>query len=159
MNFLSPMSGLLENATGGGGRSQGLNNFMSSGGGGIASMYNTGSQKLSAPALSTLLGSMYQPQQGTPYAPGPGYYDELLDIMRQQAAGASSGLEGYESLLAALMGPQQTQTPQIPQTPQFDFGAPTLNEFMRGGISNPVPVGSAGYIPNTPGASNSFAFV
>jgi len=154
MNFLNPMQGLLGLAGGGGGSSQGLSNFMGGAAPNIASFYNTGSQKLSAPALSTLLGSMYQPQQGTPYAPGPEYYDKLLEIMREQAT-AGAGAGGMESLISALMAPQATPA-QAPATPApMDFGIPAVNKFMYGNL--PSMQQQVGYVPNPGG--NPFAFI
>ena len=155
MNFLNPMQGLLGLAGGGGGSSQGLSNFMGGAAPNIASFYNTGSQKLSAPALSTLLGSMYQPQQGTPYAPGPEYYDKLLEIMREQAT-AGAGAGGMESLISALMAPQAGATPPAaPPTPLPSFGPPTLNKFMYQNL--PSMQQQVGYVPNPGG--NPFAFI
>ena len=122
------------------------------------SVFNQGSQNLSAPALASLLGAVYQPVQGTPYAPGPDYYREMLDIQRMAAENAQGAggdpFAGMAEMLASMMEAQQS--PQIPNqtvgiTDLFDLSAPGASTV--GNMFNKLfdsPTTELGYPNNVP---------
>ena len=108
------------------------------------SIFNQGSQNLSAPALASLLGAVYQPQGGQPYAPGPDYYRELLEIQRKAAENQTGGGDPFAGMSDMIAGMLEASRPQAPQQQTVSshqllgdiFPTQALNEFMFNGVGN-----------------------